>query len=204
MSTLSPIKIPEIRFKNGWFLTTTFLKGSKLPSYSKMDKRTQRLHKTWNAEEKKIIRGMQKIAGLNFYQNLIDVYIVAGLEHAFSDPMVIGTRYTKGEKFVDVLTHELLHRLITDNTQNKNGGFWPHKLFPKIEDHRVITHILVHALHKELYLKVLKRPDRLRADIKECQQWPSYREAWNIVEKEGSLNIIKKFRESKPRADKLR
>lgn len=205
MPTLKPIKIPEIRFSNGWLLTSAFMayreeikrfKNKRAPSWKKMSKIVSVREKIWKKSEKKIITAMQKITGLNFYQNLIDVYIVYGWRTAFSDPMVIGMRY-EDEDFIDVLTHEILHRLITDNIQGKNGGSWPAKIYPKIKDTRTIHHILVHAIHKEIYLNVLKRPDRLAKDIEKCQKWPSYKRAWQIIEKDGHSNIIEKFRKSK-------
>ncbi|OHB09958.1 MAG: hypothetical protein A3G05_01400 [Candidatus Zambryskibacteria bacterium RIFCSPLOWO2_12_FULL_45_14] len=205
MSKLKPIKVPEIRFKYGWLLTDAFynyrkmipkFKKEKPPTWKKMRVLIKDQKKVWKKDEKKIIKAMQKIIGLNFYQNLIDVYIVDGHKSAFSDPMVINYRY-HGEGFVDVLTHELLHRLLTDNMQGKNGGSWPHKIYPKIKNRTTIYHILVHAIHQEVYLNVLKRPDRLKHDIEKCKQWPSYHRAWNIVERDGHMNIINQFKKSK-------
>lgn len=201
---LRPIKVPEIRFSNGWLLTNAFFayrqlipkfKKDKPPTRAEMDKIVRGRTRIWKKDEKKIIVGMQKIAGLNFYQNLIDVYLVAGYRSAFSTPLVMNRKYD-GELFIDVLTHEILHRLLTDNTQGRTGR-WPAKAYPKIKDQKTLNHILVHAIHKEIYLKILKRPDRLQMDIDRCKEWPSYKRAWEIVEKEGHLNIIDKFRKSR-------
>lgn len=205
MTKLNPIKIPEIRLQNGWLLTDAFmvyrreikkLKELRAPAYNKITKLVDERKKEWKREEKKILTSMQEIAGLNFYQHLIDVFFVYGWRGAFSNPMVLGIHY-RGTDFVDVLTHEMLHRLITDNTQHKNGGMWPTKVYPKVKDSNTIYHILVHAIHKEIYLNVLRQPDRLKRDIEKCQKWPSYKRAWQIVERDGHMNIINKFRKSK-------
>ncbi len=206
MTKLKPIKIPEIRFKNGWLLTDAFVAYRKEiekfkndnnpPSWEKMMKVIEERKRIWKKHEKKILTAMQKLAGLNFYSNLIDVYTVYGWRLAFSEPLVISMRY-EGEDFLDVLTHEIIHVLLTDNVQKKNGGFWPTMEYPNIKDKSTIHHILVHAIHKEIYLNVLKRPDRLERDIKNCQDWPSYKKAWEVVEKDGHMDIIERFRKQK-------
>ena len=55
------------------------------------------------------------------------------------------------------------------------------------------NHIFVHALHKEIYLKLFDEK-RLKRDIEKCQKHEDYKRAWEIVEKEGYKNIIKEFR----------
>ena len=205
MNKLRPIKIPEIRFENGWLLTNAFMayreeikrfKGSRAPTFAKMARLIKDREKEWKKVGRKILRAMQRIAGLNFYQNLIDVYFVYGWRAAFSNPMVLSMRY-QGEEFIDILTHELLHRLLTDNIQGKDGGLWLAKIYPGAKDIKVACHVLVHAIHKEIYLTVLKRPDRLKYDVNKCQDWPAYKRAWQIVTTHGHLNIIDRFKKSR-------
>lgn len=206
MSRLRPIKIPEIRFQYGWLLTNAFyflrkqipkFKKEKPPTWNEMKSVVAERRRLWKKNEKKLITAMQKISGLNFYQNLIDVYLISGYGGAFSDPLTMNIKKYEGERFVDILTHEILHRLLTDNIQNKNGGSWPYKAYPRIKDKTTLHHILVHAIHKEIYLAVLKRPDRLKRDMEECQKWPSYKRAWDIVEQDGHMNIIERFKKFK-------
>lgn len=161
-----------------------------------MEKIIEERRKLWKKWEKKIIPAMQKIAGLNFYQNIIDVYTVFGWKSAFSNPMVLSIKY-EGDLFIDTLAHEMLHRLITDNIQKKNGTKWAAATYPKIKDPVVLNHILVHAIHKEIYLSVLKNPERLASNLERADKNPPYKRAWQIVEKEGHLNIINKFKKSK-------
>ncbi len=149
---------------------------------------------TWKNVERDIVVGVQNISGLNFYQNLIDVYFVSGFNGALSDPMVISLKF-EGDRLVDVLTEEIIHRLLTDNVQKKNGSIWARNNYPDQTDKMVTNHILVNAIHKEIYLNVLESPDRLKRHIDSLNS-PSYKTAWDIVEKEGHLNIIRKFRDS--------
>jgi hypothetical protein len=205
MDKLKPIKIPEIRIKWGWLLTDAFYKLRKQipgfenenpPTWEETKKVVANRKEIWEKVEKKIIVAMQKIAGLNFYQNIIDIYLIDGHKSAFSEPLAINYKY-HDEGFIDVVTHELLHRLLTDNVQNKNGGLWPHKVYTEVKDRVTLNHILVHAIHKEIYLKTLKQPRRLEYDIRKCDKYPAYKAAWDIVEKEGHITIIEAFKKSK-------
>ena len=179
MSKLKPIEVPEIRFHNAWLLTDAFVTYTKqiekfkdrpVPSWEGIQERIDKNSEIWRKGEKEIVTAMQKIVGLNFYQNIIDVYIVYGWKSAFSSPMVLSMRY-EGEEFIDVLTHELLHRLITDNIQKKKYKEWLSETYPEVTDKSTLNHIAIHAIHKEIYLNVLKRPDRLEFDLKKCENW---------------------------------
>ena len=55
------------------------------------------------------------------------------------------------------------------------------------------SHILLHAVHKEIYLRLFDEK-RLKRDIKKCQKYKDYKRSWEIVEKEDYENIINEFR----------
>jgi hypothetical protein len=205
MSEFEPIQFPEIRFKNGALLTRAFnelirqipdQKDSQLAGWEEINQTIEKNRSLWKDKEVGIVTAMQKIAGLNFYKNLIDVYLVDGHKSGFSDPLVLSYKY-HGEGFIDVMAHELLHVLLTDNKQGRDGSVWARRAYPEIEDRLVTNHILVHAIHKEIYLNTLKRPDRLKHDIEKCQKWPAYKTSWEIVERDGHINIIEGFKKSK-------
>ena len=63
--------------------------------------------KSWENYEARVIK-VCDLYDLEFYQNLIDVYIAPWFG-AFSDPLVIGVKHDPDE-FVDTLTHELAYR----------------------------------------------------------------------------------------------
>ncbi len=196
---------PEIRIKNAWLLkdaTSVHLHelwaepGEKLADDDKIDEIVEEYTKAWKPYEKKIIEGMCDILGLKFRQNIIDVYIAPWFL-AFSDPMVIGIK-SKPDRFVDILTHEILHRLLTDNTKDEYPmeykAIWG-KLFGKDHSFVTLVHIPVHAVHKAILLDVLNEPERLERDIELCSKHKDYKDAWDYVEKHGYKEIVEKLKE---------
>lgn len=200
-------ELPEIRIKDAWLLRENaskhlhelWGKDKKLADDKWMEWKVGEYKKAWQPYEEKILRGMTETLGLSFRQNVIDVNIAPWF-HAFSDPMVIGVML-EPDVFVDMLTHELLHRLLTDNTTIPHEfdlrPEWE-KLFGKQHSFRLLVHIPVHAVHKAIYLDVLKAPERLERDIANNKKFESadYVGAWNYVEKHGYEEIIKKLRKS--------
>lgn len=116
------MKLPEIRIKDGWplrdnasrHLNEFWGEGAPLRSDTEYMEIVTRYQNAWSPYENKILTFMCEQLGLEFKQDIIDVYIAPWF-FAFSDPMVLGVMFTDDE-FVDNLSHELLHRLLTDNT----------------------------------------------------------------------------------------
>ena len=114
--------------------------------------------------------------------------------------MVIGIN-REPDVFVDTLTHELLHRLLTDNTsapyETMLTDEWQ-KLFGKNHTFGTLVHIPGHAVHKAIYLDILKEPKRLKRDIAENNKYNAtdYINAWDYVEKHGYKEIIKQLQKS--------
>lgn len=204
------MKYPEVRIKNAWLLreaTSVYLhelwgkKGEELVDYEKIEEIVKRYRKAWKPEEEKIIKAMCKSVDLEFYQNTIDVYIAPWFQ-AFSDPLVIGVAYDD-ETFVDLLTHEICHHLLTDNTIISEKRLavldteWRH-LFGPSHSFDTLIHIPVHAICKYIYLDVRKRPDRLKADIALNEKYSAkdYIDAWNYVEEHGYKEIITQLKTS--------
>lgn len=196
---------PEVRIQDGWLLrvnVSTQLhklngkKGDKLADDKEMKKIVSAYKKAWAPYEKKIMQGMCELYDLQFKQNTIDVFIAPWFS-AFSNPMVIGVKYTPDE-FIDTLTHEMLHRLLTDNTSNEVKIQEWQKLFRGVSGFSALVHIPVHAALKAIYLDVLKDPSRLKRDIESCKKYDwggPYSEAWEYVEKHGYKEINRKLRE---------
>jgi hypothetical protein len=112
--------------------------------------------------------------------------------------MVIGVM-REPDQFIDTLTHELIHRLLTDNTSlpfdTKYLSRWG-KLFGKDHTFGTLVHIPVHAVHKAVYLDILNEPDRLERDVQENKSAKAedYIAAWEYVEKHGYRAIIDKLK----------
>lgn len=199
--------MPEIRIKDAWLLRENasvhlnelWGDGEALYSDEYYADKTKSYQKAWKSFEQKILSGMTDILDLSFRQNIIDVY-VAPWFHAFSEPMVIGVIF-KPDEFVDTLTHELLHRLLTDNTTVPNELFLiPHweKLFGKQQSWNALVHIPVHAAHKAIYLDVLKDPKRLERDVENNNKVGAkdYIVAWDYVSKHGYKEIINQLKQT--------
>jgi hypothetical protein len=207
ISLLESDELPEIRIKDAWLLRQNASKhlhellgkDMVLADDEWMEKRVKEYQDAWEPYEKKTLTAMTEILGLSFRQNVIDVYIAPWFG-AFSDPMVIGVMREPGV-FVDTLTHELLHRLLTDNTSVPHDtpllAEWQ-ELFGNNHTFGTIVHIPVHAVHKAIYLDVLKEPKRLKRDIAENSKnnASDYVSAWNYVDNHDYKKIISQLKKS--------
>ncbi len=199
--------LPEIRIKDAWLLRENaskhlhelWGKNKTLADDEWMEKRVADYKKAWNPLEHKILTAMTELLDLSFRQNIVDVY-VAPWFNAFSDPMVIGVM-KEPDEFIDILTHELIHRLLTDNTAVPHETMllneWQ-KLFGKKHSFGTVVHIPVHAVHKAIYLDTLKQPERLKRDIDNNKIYDAtdYINAWDYVDKHDYTEIIEQLRES--------
>jgi len=97
------------------------------------------------------------------------------------------------DKFIRLLNHELIHKLCADNTTGINWHFKIQKMFKK-ENFQTANHVMVQAIFEALFTDILKKPKEVVRDIKECQDMPNYKRAWEIVKEEGYKNIIAKLK----------
>ncbi|SRR6266568_1592719 len=197
--------LPQIRIQDAWLLRQEasnhlhelWAKDRPLTTDERMREIVASYNTAWQPFEHKILHGMCDILDLSFRQNIIDVYIAPWFS-AFSSPMVIGVRI-EPDKFVDVLTHELLHRLLTDNTtvpyDSQLVGPW-RKLFGDEHSWKTLVHIPVHAVHKAIYLDILQAPERLERDIATSKQREAipYIKAWEYVNSRDYKEIIEELK----------
>lgn len=191
-------KIPEIRFKSS-FLLTPIIKShiearewEVLPDES-LETSVEEVKKTWDVSDKQILNGICEITGLEFYQDIIDVYLALGYRGGISDPLIISAR-VRDKTFLSLLTHEILHRLLTDNTKKIDVKTIWEKMFPETSSQKVRNHIVLHAIHKELLLSILNDKEELDRMITFNQKSEPYKIAWDIVEKRGHKSIINEFK----------
>lgn len=200
------MKYPEIRIKYGWLLheeVSVHLhklyakNGQQIADKEWMKLKVADYQKAWNPYENKIIKGMCDTLELEFRQNIIDVYIAPWFS-AISDPMVIGVIF-EPDLFIDKLTHELLHRLLTDNTaiprKTKLLPVWQ-KLFGSQHSIAATVHIPVYAIHKLIYLDILNEPERLKRNITNCKtnNLTEFVKAWDYVDKHDYKEIVEKLK----------
>lgn len=199
--------IPQIRIKYAWLLAgeasgvmnEKYGDGTPLRSYEEYEKIAETYRGWWSQCGEDILKGICDILDLEFSQNSIDIYIAPWF-NPISDPMVVGPAFTSADALVNTITHELIHRLLTDNTTIAyNHDFladWK-QAFGANHEWNTLVHIPVHAVMKKLYLDVINRPDLLEFDIANTKSNPPYAKAWQYVNNEGYDEIIDKLSISK-------
>lgn len=204
------MKLPEVRIRASFLLNGAViplllpgLKETGNESAATDDyihETVERYNAAWAPYETRILSGMCSVLDLAFKQNVIDAY-VAPFGYSFSDPMVISTRYS-GDRFVEVFTHEITHRLLTDNTKMTNGtgrkqlSTWE-ALFGNNHSRKTLVHIPVHAILEYVFIDILNEPKRLDRDIEACKQHaPAYAIAWEYVKERGYKAILEQLRDS--------
>lgn len=180
---LDPIFEAYIRSQKG-------KKDWKKPSMSLVLRNIKKYQELWAKQGDKILVGLQRTTGIVFKRNQIEVHMVSGNGRAFNSPIVMKSRYSDVD-FINVLTHELIHCLYSDNRNKVNDVICD----PRFDSTSNTTqnHIVLHAVLKYIYLDVLKEPKHLKADIKFCTS-ADYKEAWSIVEAGDYKEIIKAFK----------
>ncbi len=193
--------IPRIEFVYSWIydelrrndpIIAKKLKkiNKEYPSPKKIKKYIEKIEKIWRNDEKIILKLISKITGLKWREKVIKCYVV-GKGKCFSDPLTI--RIFKNQlNFIDVLTHELIHQIQSQNA-NKWKKWRRHvdKKYKK-EPEATKRHIFLHAVHWKLLLSLYNKK-RLNKNIIFHKDTKDYKRAWEIVQKEGYQKIISKF-----------
>lgn len=202
------MKTPEIRIFYAWLYRQTISEPlwkqfgwqQALESDETLEEYAQNYRTEWARYESKILTALCEALGIEFYKSVIDAACIPGVRPG-SDPLILSFRNYPNQ-FVDALTHELCHVLLTDNTvysikssENEQNlvGRWQ-KLFGEIDDFNALVHIPVHALSKYIYLDVLGEPARLERDMSNVERLPSYKAAWDYVNEHNYKDIIKKLK----------
>lgn len=155
-----------------------------------------KLKRVWGGEEKKIVNGLEKITGLHFKKNYMDVYLInPDGRPSISSPTIVKIQDNEYDT-IRIIVHELIHNLMWDNKEEADWSVAVQKLFNR-ENKKTAIHISVHAILEALYIDTLEKPDEIIKDVEECQKRPDYSRAWEIVKKEGYKNIIKKLKDCK-------
>ena len=192
--------IPEVRIKYAWLLAgevsdvmnEKYGDGTPLRSFDEYIEVAEQYRKWWQPYNDKILHGLCDVLNLEFRQNIIDIN-VAPWFNPISDPMVIGPAFKSEDALVNTITHELIHRLITDNSSvSYDHDFladWK-QLFGEDHDWNTLVHIPVHAVMKKLYLDCIDRPDLLAFDIEDTKDNVSYAAAWAYVKDRDYASIV--------------
>jgi hypothetical protein len=199
--------LPEIRISYAWLLAgeasvvmnEKYGDGTSLRAFDEYEAIVNKYNEWWSPHSSEILRGLCTILGLEFRQNIIDIY-VAPWFNPISDPMVIGPAFRSEDSLLNTITHELVHRLLTDNTSiDYNHDFlvdWKHQ-FGENHDWNMLVHIPVHAVMKKLYLDVIDRPDLLELDIEDTRSNAPYADAWKYVNSTDYNELVERLSISK-------
>lgn len=192
--------LPKIIFRYSWLYDNKIQEWTKNKPeenfpYKQIQDYIKKIEKLWRKDEKRILSELSKVTKLKWQEKEIICYLVHRIR-PFSDPITIPIKKYPSY-FIDVLTHELIHRLFTQEINiHKSKKLWVH-FHKKYSNESKLTriHIPLHSIHKHIYLKIFNK-SRLDRDIQRGSKHNDYRLSWEIVEKEGYKNIIKEFRKS--------
>lgn len=139
---------------------------------------------------------LESLLGLHYAQTSLDAYVVGEMKGGISSPIVIGSNRSP-EAFVDALTHELVHVLISDNRERLALPAIFDKFFPH-EPHSTKVHALIFAVMTKLLGEHLQQPVRLAACRKLDEAASEYLRAWSLVDQFGPDQVIESFRSYYP------
>lgn len=205
------MKNPTIRIQRAPLLANVRIKSdknNKILTYDELEQRADDYRRAWKKYEGQVLTGLQKIYDLSFRLKMINVAIAPWTVGAgISFPLIIDSK-SEPDEFVDVLAHELIHILLTDNNiltvmniKSRNRLKFG-ELFGTEHSDLTLVHIAVHAGLKKLYLDILNDPKRLERDVEHCKKSPDYKKAWDYVEKNNYEEILKKIRNRYKEIDK--
>jgi hypothetical protein len=190
--TIHKNMLPEIVFRNSWIydmmLKPLWPKKFKRPTEKVYDKVIKELEIEWKKTGRRILKELAAVTKLKWHEKEIVAYITVGV-YPFSDPLTLNL-YGDTQHRIDVLTHELVHRILSDRRN------WPkyqknwNKIIAKYKNEAPNTkhHIVIHAIHEHILRKFYDE-NRLDKETKSVKD-TDYKKSWQIVKKEGYKNII--------------
>lgn len=154
------------------------------PDKEKLEKRIQAYKDIWAKYEEKVLNGICSALDLSFDRDIIDVFIVAGVNRDMSNPLIISSH--KGPKnFIVTITHELIHRIF------RGEDFKFSKiLLNKTDNKNINNHILVFAVLRKIFED---EPDMLKIVAQDKSE--DYIKAYELSEP--YEEILKFFRDNK-------
>lgn len=201
----SKYQIPKVIFRfsevynQEWrYIFDSKKREMKYPSDDVIRKYIDKVEKLWKRVEQKMLTELTDLTGLKWDEREVICYVV-GWVTPFADPLTLPVYKDdlgyNHDYFVDILTHELIHRLQTqDSNRYKMKKYWAYadKKYAK-ETFESMAHISVNAIHAHL-IKEIFDDQRLEFNIRLMKDLPDYKSAWEIVLKEGYKSIIKEFK----------
>lgn len=159
----------------------------------KLGENVKLFNQNWEKDGKRILQSVCNVLKLDFYRNIIPVYVVNGSPRPLGNPVIIRADFARPESFIDVLVHELIHILFMDNIKKVPWSIFV-EMFPN-ENPETQNHVIVHSVLKYVYLDILNDPERLQRDINRSSKHRNhdYARAWEIVEERDYKELISQF-----------
>lgn len=180
----------QIRIRYSEVLDGLFrkLQDQNYPDPDLVSEKTEQFKEVWGNHEKDILQALQKVLGLNFFHQTVDVFVVGKVPNSISTPTIIHMNMDD-DRFLYVLTHELIHVLLSDNSEGRLFGKRIESLYPD-EPKLVRNHVAVHSVLEIIFTDYIPKPDLLNNDKRISQDKPAYKKAWDIVERDNAQNIL--------------
>ncbi len=195
-------QFPKLHIQRSWLLDQALARPKNWPEPKVIFFKTQvrKLMRSWDKDGHMILRSIERHSGRRWHQREIPVYVSYSVR-PFSNPLTLSLKKDV-TVMVDTLTHELIHRILSEPQnwkQIENNWNRLMRIYRK-ESPIARTHIVVHAIHELVLLELFgqKRLVRERQEVKN----PAYRRSWKIVERDGAAEIVRQLRR-KPRAPKM-
>lgn len=155
-------------------------------------RRTEDLNEIWTKNGQEIMETAQEVIGLPWNQAPYQCYLVTG-PVGFAAPLTIG--FYAGSKYTtfDILIHELLHIYFLEYSAKYPGKHREATAAFASESVIAWSHVPINALQDYIYSH-LGWTHRLKAIRKRHDAHPDYRRAWELVDQDGSEEILKRLR----------
>ncbi len=181
--------MPKLIFRRSWLYDQALARerGYKMPSGKSLGAHVRKLEQEWLKNGGNVLKEIARVTKLNWREKEIVCYITAGVI-PYSDPLTLNLRSD-----IDTLTHELIHRILSEPENWKRIKTNWMRLMKKYrnEAQKTKTHIVVHAIHAAI-LKKLFGEQRLKREKKAVHD-SKYIRSWAIVDADGYGNIVKEL-----------
>ncbi len=169
-------------------------KDNAYPSAEEILDYVRKAEKEWRREEARVMMEISRITSLNWAEEKIDCFVV-GRCRAFALPTTLQIYEGDYQRFIDVLTHELIHRIFSsEENRKKIKRAWDYFNKKYSKESRVTrVHVVVYAVHTHLY-KEFGMEHRIAENVKRVSYKPDYKRSWEIIKENGYKTIIEELR----------
>jgi hypothetical protein len=149
----------------------------------------------WDKDGGRIITELSDVAGLPWQEDKIPCYLVSDCFYSFSDPLTVPLSKHSPEEpgFVDIVSHELIHRLLHSNEDClKDVKQFVKQTFPDIKP-KTEVHLILYGIQSQAWQNLFgdERRQNLIATVPEIK---SYQKAWQMVQEIGYEKVVDEFR----------